>query len=101
LPISYNIRREKGLVRDPKTGKVGPNRTADMRYTELADEMVVNFGRVGQKAQKVSGPKVMHASNILSVQSSSIYPFLSRAGTITIRKLARAASLCHLLKCKS
>jgi hypothetical protein len=85
LLISYNIRREKGLVRDPKTGKVGPNRTAEMRYTELADDMVVNLGRVGQKAQKVSGPKVMHAaSNILSVQSSSIYPFLS-LGLVQLR----------------
>ena len=52
--LSYNIRREKGLIRDPKTGKVGPNRSPGMRYTELADEMVVKFGRVGQKALKVS-----------------------------------------------
>eukprot|EP00956_Cyclotella_meneghiniana_P005733 scaffold7433_cov77-Cyclotella_meneghiniana.AAC.6 len=50
--LSYNIRREKGLIRDPKTGKVGPNRSPGMRYTELADEMVVKFGRVGQKALK-------------------------------------------------
>ena len=51
---SYNIRREKGLVRDPKTGEVGPNRSAQVRYTELADEMVVKFGRMGQKSMKVS-----------------------------------------------
>jgi hypothetical protein len=62
LLISYNIRREKGLVRDPKTGKVGPNRKAGMRYTELADEMVVNLGRVGQKAQKVMQINAVHAS---------------------------------------
>ena len=49
----YNIRREKGLLRDPKTGQVGPNRKNGMRYTELADEMVEKLGRVGQKAQKV------------------------------------------------
>lgn len=49
----YNIRREKGLLRDPKTGKVGPNRSDEMRYTELADEMVEKLARVGQKAQKV------------------------------------------------
>eukprot|EP00804_Cyclotella_cryptica_P010698 CCRYP_005496-RB/>CCRYP_005496-RB protein AED:0.01 eAED:0.01 QI:80/1/1/1/1/0.66/3/985/646 len=52
--IGYNIRREKGLVRDPKTGQVGPNRSAQMRYTELADEMVVKFGRMGQKTMKVN-----------------------------------------------
>lgn len=49
----YNIRREKGILRDPQTGQVGPNRK-HMRYTELADEMVEKFGRVGQKAKKVS-----------------------------------------------
>lgn len=50
------------MVRDPKTGKVGPNRKAGMRYTELADEMVVNLGRVGQKAQKVMQINAVHAS---------------------------------------
>ena len=50
---SYNIRREKGLLRDPKTGGVGPNRK-QIRYTEMADEMVEKLGRVGQKAKKVS-----------------------------------------------
>lgn len=49
--IGYNIRREKGLLRDPKTGVVGPNRK-QMRYTELGDEMVEKLGRVGQKAKK-------------------------------------------------
>ncbi|KAL7553965.1 hypothetical protein ACHAWF_018079 [Thalassiosira exigua] len=49
--IGYNIRREKGLLRDPKTGEVCPNRK-EMRYTELADEMVEKLGRVGQKAKK-------------------------------------------------
>jgi len=48
--IGYNIRREKGILRDPKTGKVGPNRK-QLRYTELADEMVEKMGRVGQKAK--------------------------------------------------
>jgi hypothetical protein len=51
--FSYNIRREKGLVRDSKTGQMGPNRATGMRYTELADEMVEKLGRVGQKVQKV------------------------------------------------
>ena len=50
---SYNIRREKGLLRDPKTGEVGPNRK-QIRYTEMGDEMVEKLGRVGQKAKKVS-----------------------------------------------
>jgi len=49
--IGYNIRREKGLLRDPKTGEVGSNRK-QIRYTELADEMVEKMGRVGQKAKK-------------------------------------------------
>jgi len=49
--IGYNIRREKGLLRDLKTGVVGPNRK-QMRYTELGDEMVEKLGRVGQKAKK-------------------------------------------------
>jgi len=50
--ISYNIRREKGLLRDPKTGVVGPNRK-NIRYTELGDEMVEKLGRLGQKVSKV------------------------------------------------
>lgn len=50
--IGYNIRREKGLLRDLKTGAVGSNRK-QIRYTELADEMVEKLGRVGQKAKKV------------------------------------------------
>ena len=50
--FSYNIRREKGIIRDPKTGEVGRNRK-EMRYTELADDMVEKMGRVGQKARKV------------------------------------------------
>ena len=54
LFFRYNIRREKGILRDPKTGQVGSNRK-QMRYTELADEMVEKLGRVGQKAKKV-GP---------------------------------------------
>eukprot|EP00578_Thalassiosira_sp_NH16_P010626 CAMPEP_0181114232 /NCGR_PEP_ID=MMETSP1071-20121207/20767_1 /TAXON_ID=35127 /ORGANISM="Thalassiosira sp., Strain NH16" /LENGTH=761 /DNA_ID=CAMNT_0023198315 /DNA_START=63 /DNA_END=2344 /DNA_ORIENTATION=+ len=49
--IGYNIRREKGIIRDPKTGEVGPNRK-EIRYTELADDMVEKMGRVGQKARK-------------------------------------------------
>ncbi|KAL9191416.1 hypothetical protein ACHAXT_001122 [Thalassiosira profunda] len=49
--IGYNIRREKGLLRDPKTGQVGPAR-GQVRYTELGDEMVEKLGRVGQKAKK-------------------------------------------------
>jgi 3-hydroxyacyl-CoA dehydrogenase len=48
--IGYNIRREKGLLRDPKTGIVGPNRK-QIRYTELADE-IVEMGRLGQKTKK-------------------------------------------------
>jgi len=50
--IGYNIRREKGLLRDPKTCQVGKNRSPGMRYTEIADEMVEKMGRLGQKVQK-------------------------------------------------
>jgi 3-hydroxyacyl-CoA dehydrogenase len=50
--IGYNIRREKGLVRDSKTGQVGMKRPRGMRYTEIADEMVEKMGRLGQKVQK-------------------------------------------------
>jgi len=49
--IGYNIRREKGLLRDPETGVVGPNRK-NIRYTELGDEMVEKLGRLGQKVYK-------------------------------------------------
>jgi len=50
--VGYFIRKERGVVRDPKTGVVGPNRTSTMRYTELADDMVTQLGRIGQKAGK-------------------------------------------------
>ena len=49
--VGYNIRREKGWVRDPKTGAIGSERPA--RYTDLADDLVVKLGRLGQKAGKV------------------------------------------------
>lgn len=48
--IGYNIRREKGWIRDPKTGSNGSERPA--RYTELADDLVAKLGRLGQKAGK-------------------------------------------------
>jgi hypothetical protein len=54
----YKIRGEKGLLRDPATGIVGPNRK-QMRYTELADEMVEQLGRLGQKAKKVRRHDIM------------------------------------------
>ena len=49
--ISYFIRKEKGLVKDPKTGRA-PNRKPGMRYTDLGDDLVTELGRVGQKAMK-------------------------------------------------
>ena len=49
--VEYNIRRELGLVRDPKTGVVGPNRPD--RYTELGDDLVAKLGRLGQQVGKV------------------------------------------------
>lgn len=51
--IGYFIRKERGLVRDPKTKTVGPKRTPRLRYTELADDLVTELGRIGQKAGKV------------------------------------------------
>jgi len=50
--IGYNIRKERGVVRDPETGLPGPNREEGMRYTDLGDDLVVKLGRVGQKAGK-------------------------------------------------
>lgn len=50
--IGYLISKEKGLVRDPKTGRPGPNRKEGMRYTDLPDDLVLKLGRVGQKAMK-------------------------------------------------
>ena len=74
---SYNIRREKGLIRDPKTGKVGPNRSPGLRYTELADEMVVKFGRVGQKALKVY---IYDCQYIINSESTPHTSYLSFQG---------------------
>jgi 3-hydroxyacyl-CoA dehydrogenase len=50
--IGYLIRKEKGLVDDPETGRPGPNRVPGMRYSVLADELVTKLGRVGQKKMK-------------------------------------------------
>lgn len=50
--IGYNIRKERGVVRDSETGLPGPNRKDGMRYTDLGDDLVVKLGRVGQKAGK-------------------------------------------------
>jgi len=50
--IGYNIRREKGLVRDATTGRPGPKRVPGMRYTELPDVLVTELGRTGQKVGK-------------------------------------------------
>jgi 3-hydroxyacyl-CoA dehydrogenase/enoyl-CoA hydratase/carnithine racemase len=45
--VGYNIRKERGWVR---TGNTAPNRPD--RYTELADVMVAEHGRLGQKTLK-------------------------------------------------
>eukprot|EP00554_Chaetoceros_debilis_P010224 CAMPEP_0194107756 /NCGR_PEP_ID=MMETSP0150-20130528/7560_1 /TAXON_ID=122233 /ORGANISM="Chaetoceros debilis, Strain MM31A-1" /LENGTH=760 /DNA_ID=CAMNT_0038796251 /DNA_START=65 /DNA_END=2347 /DNA_ORIENTATION=+ len=50
--IGYLIAKEKGLVRDPKTGSPGPNRKEGMRYSDLLDDLVVKLGRSGQKVMK-------------------------------------------------
>lgn len=53
LEFSYLIRKSKGLVRNELTGIVGPHRSLDMRYPEIADDLVIVLKRVGQKALKV------------------------------------------------
>ena len=50
--IGYLVRKEKGLVTDPKTGLPGPNRKGGMRYTDLGDDLVSKLNRVGQKKLK-------------------------------------------------
>jgi hypothetical protein len=50
--VRYFIRKERGLVKDPKTNRA-PNRKPEMRYTELGDDLVTELGRIGQKAGKV------------------------------------------------
>jgi len=50
--IGYLIAKSKGLTKDPKTGKSGPNRKPGMRYSDLGDDLVTKLGRVGMKAQK-------------------------------------------------
>ncbi len=50
--IGYLVRKEKGLVKDPKTGLPGPNRKPGMRYTDLGDDLVAKLGRAGQKKLK-------------------------------------------------
>jgi 3-hydroxyacyl-CoA dehydrogenase/enoyl-CoA hydratase/carnithine racemase len=50
--IGYLIRKEKGLVDDPTTGRPGPHRTRGMRYSSLADDLVTKLGRLGQKKMK-------------------------------------------------
>lgn len=46
--VGYNIRKERGWVRLHKNDPIPPQRPA--RYTELADDMVAELGRNGQKA---------------------------------------------------
>jgi 3-hydroxyacyl-CoA dehydrogenase len=48
--VGYNIRRERGWVRDKNEIHAPPKRP--QRYTELADAMVSELGRLGQKVGK-------------------------------------------------
>jgi 3-hydroxyacyl-CoA dehydrogenase/enoyl-CoA hydratase/carnithine racemase len=50
--IGYLIAKSKGLAKDPKTGKPGPNRKPGMRYSDVGDDLVTKLGRIGMKAQK-------------------------------------------------
>jgi 3-hydroxyacyl-CoA dehydrogenase/enoyl-CoA hydratase/carnithine racemase len=48
--VGYNIRKERGWVRLNKDGPPPPQRPH--RYTELVDDMVSEYGRLGQKVGK-------------------------------------------------
>ena len=48
--VGFNVRKERGWVRDAPSDAVPPKRPA--RYTELADTMITVLGRIGQKAGK-------------------------------------------------
>jgi 3-hydroxyacyl-CoA dehydrogenase len=48
--VGYNIRKERGWVRDEKHRSASSHRPP--RYTELADDMVAKLGRLGQKVGK-------------------------------------------------
>ena len=50
--IGYMTRKERGVVKDPKTGRPGPNRPRGSRYSDLGDDLVAMLGRVGQKKLK-------------------------------------------------
>jgi 3-hydroxyacyl-CoA dehydrogenase len=49
--VAYNIRKERGWVRDGKVTTLVPSNRPP-RYTELADDMVTQLGRLGQKVGK-------------------------------------------------
>lgn len=48
--VGYNIRKERKWVRMDKNDPIPPARPA--RYTELVDDMVAKYGRLGQKSGK-------------------------------------------------
>lgn len=48
--VGYNIRKERGWVRLSDTDPKPHNRPA--RYTELGDDMIAKYGRLGQKVGK-------------------------------------------------
>ena len=50
--IGYLVRKGKGLVNDENTGQPGLGRSNKVRYTNLPDDLVTKFGRVGQKVGK-------------------------------------------------
>ena len=48
--VGYNIRKERGWVRLSETDPIPPNRP--VRYSEIGDILVAQYGRTGQKAGK-------------------------------------------------
>jgi enoyl-CoA hydratase / 3-hydroxyacyl-CoA dehydrogenase / 3,2-trans-enoyl-CoA isomerase len=88
LDVGYNIRSQRGWV---SINDVPPNGKPS-RYPELADVIVSEYKRLGQKTGKVrSYEKLMYVSQASFFQLM-LLPSFRRAGTIMTRTLEKAAS---------
>ena len=79
--IGYMARKERGVVKDNKTGLPGPNRPPGSRYSDLGDDLVAKLGRVGQK--KLKGwydydPKIGRGRK--PIPSKEVTDFIARYG---------------------
>jgi 3-hydroxyacyl-CoA dehydrogenase len=105
LDVGYNIRKHRGWV--SVGGAPGPNRPA--RYADVADVMVADNKRLGQKSGKVSPPNLrasislgwlvtcICALNRCFIFNTSLY-LCSRAGMTTTRTSGTAGSHCRARK---